>query len=51
MSAFSLETNNLLDNLQYGLMAINILANVGLSIGAIIGGRALMTTIINWGFL
>jgi len=51
MSSFALETNNLLDNLQYGLIAINILANVGLSIGAIIGGRALMTTIINWGFL
>lgn len=51
MSAFALETNNLLDNLQYSSMAINILANVGLSIGAIIGGRALMTTIINWGFL
>lgn len=51
MSSFALETSNLLDNLQYGLIAINILANVGLSIGAIIGGRALMTTIINWGFL
>ena len=47
MSAFALETSNLLDNSSYGLMAINILANVGLSIGAIFGGRALMSAIIN----
>lgn len=51
MSSFALETSNLLDNLQYGMMAINILLNVALSFGAIIGGRALMTTIINGGFL
>jgi len=47
MSAFALETSNLLDNSSYGLMAINILANVGLSIGAIFGGRELMSAIIN----
>lgn len=51
MSSFALETNNLLDNLQYGAMAANILLNVVLSLGAIIGGRALMTAIINWSFL
>ena len=47
MSAFALESSNLLENSSYGLMAINILANVGLSIGAIFGGRALMSVIIN----
>lgn len=43
MSSFALETTNLLDNRQFGLVAINILANVGLSISAIFGGRTLMT--------
>lgn len=46
MSAFALETSNFLENSNYGLMAINILTNVGLSIGAIFGGRALMNAII-----
>ena len=47
MSAFALETSNLLENSNYGLVALNLLANIGLSIGAIFGGRALMNTIIN----
>ena len=47
MSAFALESSNLLDNSSYGLMVVNILANVGLSIGAIFGGRALVSAIIN----
>jgi fluoride exporter len=47
MSAFALESSNLLENSSYGLMAVNILANVGLSIGAIFGGRAIMNAIIN----
>lgn len=46
MSAFALETTNMLDDLDYGLVAVNVLANVGLSIGAIIGGRALMAALI-----
>jgi hypothetical protein len=29
----------MIDNKQFGNVAINILANVGLSIGAVIGGR------------
>jgi CrcB protein len=41
MSSFALETTNLLESNQYALMAQNILANVGLSLGAVIGGRAL----------
>ncbi|HET6518140.1 MAG TPA: CrcB family protein [Nitrosopumilaceae archaeon] len=45
MSSFALETTNLFENLHYSLVAINIMANVGLSILAIIGGRALMTAI------
>ena len=49
MSAFALETTNMLDNMNYGLVAINVITNVGLSIGAIIGGRAIMTMIIGGG--
>jgi CrcB protein len=41
MSSFALETSNLLDNNRFNLVALNILANVGLSLGAVIGGRAL----------
>jgi CrcB protein len=41
MSSFALETTNLLEDSQFMLLALNILAHVGLSIGAVIGGRAL----------
>ncbi len=41
MSSFALETTNLLESNRFTLLALNILANVGLSLGAIIGGRAL----------
>ncbi len=41
MSSFALETSNMLDNNRFSLVALNILANVGLSLGAVIGGRAL----------
>jgi len=47
MSSFAFETSNLLANKQLSLVAFNIVANVGLSIGAIIGGRALMGAILN----
>ena len=40
MSSFALETTNLLEANRFTLLALNILANVGLSLGAIIGGRA-----------
>lgn len=50
MSSFALETNNLLENRQLSLVAINIIANVGLSLGAIFGGKALMTVILEGGF-
>ena len=32
MSAFALDSSNLLDNSHYGILAVNIVANVGLSI-------------------
>ena len=47
MSAFALDSSNLLENNHYGTLAINIIANVGLSIAALIGGKSLMSAIIN----
>ena len=41
MSSFALETTNLADANRFSLMALNILANVGLSLGAVLGGRML----------
>jgi CrcB protein len=49
MSSFALETNSLLDNKQFSLAATNILANVGLSIGAIFAGKTLMSVIVKGG--
>lgn len=46
MSSFALESANLIDNKQYSLVAINIIANVGLSLGAVFGGRALTSVIL-----
>ena len=47
MSSFALDSNNLLDNSHYGALAVNILANVGLSIAALIGGKSLMSAIVS----
>ena len=47
MSAFALDSSNLLENNQYISLIINILANVVLSIAALIGGKSLMSAIIN----
>jgi CrcB protein len=47
MSSFALDSSNLLDAHRYVVLAINILANIGLSIGALVGGKLLMTAIIN----
>jgi fluoride exporter len=47
MSSFALDSSNLLDNHHYGTLLINILVNTGFSIGALIGGKSLMTLIIN----
>jgi CrcB protein len=43
MSSFALETSNLIDSNSFTLVVLNILANVGLSLGAVIGGRAVGT--------
>ena len=47
MSAFALDSSNLLENNHYGTLAINVVANIGLSIVALIGGKSLMSAIIN----
>lgn len=47
MSSFALDSSNLFDNHHYGTLAINLVANVGLSIGALVGGRSLMSTMVN----
>ena len=47
MSAFALESSNLLENSSFGLFAITILANVGFSIGAIFAGRTIMNSVVN----
>jgi CrcB protein len=41
MSSFALETSNLMDGNRFILVALNILANVGLSLGAVVGGKVL----------
>lgn len=47
MSSFALDSSNLLENNHYGMLAINIIVNVGLSIGALIGGKSLMSAILS----
>ena len=47
MSSFALDSSNLLETNRYGTFAVNIIANVGLSIGALIGGKSLMSVIIS----
>lgn len=39
MSSFALETVNLMETNRFNLAALNIIANVGLSISAIVAGR------------
>jgi CrcB protein len=46
MSSFALETSNLLDNRLYYTATINVMTNVLLSLGFLIGGRALASIII-----
>ena len=46
MSSFALETSNLLDNNRLILVALTILANVGLSLVAIISGKIIGEAII-----
>ena len=46
MSSFALETVNFLDTKQFSLFGLNILGNVGLSLGAVILGRISTLTIL-----
>src|SRR4026209_2572092 len=46
MSSFALESVNLLDNKQFTLFGLNMLGNVGLSLGAVILGRIVTSTIM-----
>ena len=46
MSSFALEVNNLLDNKQIALAAVNIFMNVGLSILSVLGGRVLVSILL-----
>ncbi len=46
MSALAYDTSDLINNTKYSLMVINILANVGLSVAAIFGGKALLNIIM-----
>jgi fluoride exporter len=39
MSSFALETSNLMDNNRFNLVILNILVNVGLSLGALMTGK------------
>jgi CrcB protein len=46
MSSFALETVRFIDERFFGRMAINLVVNVGFSIGAIIAGRQLVNAIM-----
>ncbi|MGQ0772647.1 MAG: fluoride efflux transporter FluC [Nitrososphaerota archaeon] len=46
MSALAYDTSDLLNSAKYGLMIVNILANFGLSVAAIFGGKALLNVIV-----
>lgn len=47
MSSFALETSNLLDSNRLLLVALNIIANVGLSLVAVISGKVVGEAIIS----
>ena len=46
MSSFALETSNLMDNNRFILVTLNIIANVGLSLGAVFGGKVVGTELM-----
>jgi fluoride exporter len=45
MSSFALETSNLMDSNRFSLVALNIIANLGLSLGALISGRLIANVV------
>lgn len=46
MSAVAFDTHGFLNNAKYGLMALNAMLNLGCSVAAIFGGRALFNVIL-----
>jgi fluoride exporter len=46
MSSFALETSNLMDSNRFILVILNILANVGLSLGAVLAGKVVGTALM-----
>ena len=48
MSSFALEVSNLLDNNSFYLATLNIFGNVGLSMGAVFGGRTVGAIIMEY---
>jgi fluoride exporter len=46
MSSFALETTNLIDSRQFYTLALNILSNIGLSIGAVYAGRIISSVVL-----
>jgi fluoride exporter len=46
MSSFALETSNLMDSNRFNLVVLNIIANVGLSLSALISGRLLGNVVV-----
>ena len=46
MSAVAFDTHGLLNNAKYGLVVLNLLLNLGLSVAAIFGGKALFNLIL-----
>lgn len=46
MSAVAFDTHGLLSNAKYGMMALNAVLNLGLSVAAIFGGKALFNIIL-----
>lgn len=46
MSALAYDTSDLISSTKYGIMVVNVVANITLSVTAIFGGKALLNTII-----
>lgn len=47
MSSFALDSSNLLENQHYVTLTANIIANIVLSIGALIAGKSIMSALVN----
>jgi len=47
MPSFALEPSDLMDNSRHAAMAVHVPANVGLSIGALAGGKTLMQSVLS----